>query len=132
MPTPLCIVESPLPAIVIRPSTKSVGSAGTGGGFQRSWLGEVGTSSNGVLRSSFFSSGWYGLCTTDGRMRYAHVRRFCKRGAVNGVPLNCSVYKPSGAFCGEFCPFGSAPRSASLANSLPKPLMYFRSGCFAM
>ena len=36
---------SPLPAIVTRPSTKSVGAAGIGNGSQRSWLGGVGTSS---------------------------------------------------------------------------------------
>ena len=35
--------------MVISPSTKSVGSAGIGGGSQRNWFGEVGTSSNGVL-----------------------------------------------------------------------------------
>ena len=33
---------SPLPAIVTRPSTKSVGAAGIGSGSQRSWFGGVG------------------------------------------------------------------------------------------
>ena len=35
------------------------------------------------------------------------------RGAVNGVPLSCSAYRPSGARWGEFCPIGSN----GLANS---------------
>ena len=40
--------ESPLPAIVTRPSTKSVGCVGIGSGSQRNWFGGVGTSSNGA------------------------------------------------------------------------------------
>jgi hypothetical protein len=31
------------------------------------------------------------------------------------------AYKPSGWRCGEFCPWGKPPGSASLLNSLPKP-----------
>src|SRR6185437_13087549 len=57
-------------------------------------------------------------------MRYVQVRRFKWRGAVNGVPLSCSVYKPSGGCCGAFWPTGSAPGTASVANSLPKPELY--------
>ena len=30
-------------------------------------------------------------CWADGRMRYIQLRRFSARGAVNGVPLICSV-----------------------------------------
>src|SRR5258708_31111691 len=47
------------------------------------------------------------------------------RGAVNGVPLSCSAYRPSGARWGEFCPSGRAPATASVANSFPKPDWYF-------
>jgi len=68
--------------------------------------------------------GLNGSCITEGRIRYVQVRRFRWRGAVNGVPESCSVYSPSGAFCGEFWPCGSAPASASVANSLPNPVMY--------
>jgi hypothetical protein len=35
---------------------------------------------------------------------------------------------PYGHRCGEFRPTGKAPGSASVANSLPKPLMYPGSG----
>src|SRR5580693_5425147 len=66
-------------------------------------------------------------------MRYSQERRLAARGAVKAVPENCSAYKPKGQRCGEFCPWGSAPASASVANSLPKPLMYpLDSGWFAL
>ena len=53
MPTPVWVCVSPLPAIVMRPSIKSVRSddGGIGIGIQRNWFGGVGTSSNGALRS---------------------------------------------------------------------------------
>ena len=58
----------PLPAIVTRPSTKSVGSLGIGSGFQRSWLGVASTSSNALtMRPSSMRAN--GSCIADGRMR---------------------------------------------------------------
>src|SRR5919106_2054049 len=66
-------------------------------------------------------------CRTDGRMRYSQVLRLRALGTVNAVPDSCSVYRPSGGFCGLFCPRGSAPGSASEASSFPKPDRY--SGC---
>jgi methylenetetrahydrofolate reductase (NADPH) len=57
-------------------------------------------------------------------MRYNHERRLAERGAVNAVPENCSAYRPYGQICGELRPAGNAPDSASVANSLPKPLWY--------
>ena len=50
MPVPFA--TSPVPPKVTRPSTKSVGAAGSGKGSQRSRLGEGGTSSNGAERIS--------------------------------------------------------------------------------
>lgn len=79
---------------------------------------------NGVDRIKPLSIRSYGLCTTDGCRRYSHERLFRWRGAVNAVPLNCSAWRFSGCFCGEFCPTGNAPFSASVAKSLPNPLMY--------
>ena len=123
--TPTCIAGSPLPPSVTIPSTKSVFSSGIGTGFHRIWFGGDGASVKGPLRNNPRPSpdpiSANGLCVTDGRIRYVHVRRFVARGAVNAVPLNCSVYNPSGAFCGEFCPSGSAPFTASVANSFPNP-----------
>ena len=52
------------------------------------------------------------------------MRRFAWRGAVNAVPEICSAYSPYGQRCGEFCPTGSAPGSASVANSFAKPDWY--------
>jgi hypothetical protein len=120
MPQPVCAAGSPTPAIVTRPSTKSVGAPGTGGGSQRSWLGGVGTLSKRLSMrplSIIRNGSW----TAAGRIRYSHVRRFAPRGAVNAVPESCSAYSPNGQRCGEFCPTGNAPGSASVANSLPKP-----------
>jgi hypothetical protein len=39
-----------------------------------------------------------GLCIADGLIRYVHVDRLTPRGAVNAVPFNSSMYKPSGGF----------------------------------
>src|SRR5690606_38288396 len=61
-----------------------------------------------------------------GRIRYSQVRRLLARGAVKAVPEICSAYSPYGHFCGEFLPTGKAPGSASVANSFPNPLMYWR------
>src|ERR1044072_3949684 len=47
---PDCAPGSPLPPIVTRPATKSVGCFGIGSGRQRSWFGVAGASSNGALR----------------------------------------------------------------------------------
>src|SRR3569833_472153 len=122
--TPVCFVGLLfLPKVTI-PSTKSVFSSGIGSGSQRYWFGDVGTSTNGPLRISLAGISSYGRCVTDGRMRYVHVRRFAARGAVNGLPLHCSVYKPSACFCGAFCPCGKPPATASVANSFPKPVWY--------
>jgi hypothetical protein len=45
---------------------------------------------------------------------------------------DCSAYKPSGACCGELRPRGKAPRTASVANSFPKPVWYSRSTRFTL
>lgn len=50
----------------------------------------------------------------DGNIRYNHDCWFSCRSAVKAVPESFSVYKPCGACCGEFCPIGSAPGTASL------------------
>ena len=78
--------RSPLPAIVTRPSTKSVGAAGIGSGSQRSWLGGVGTSSKRLTMPRRRRSRSNGSCIAAGRMRYSHERRLSARGAVNAVP----------------------------------------------
>ena len=46
---------------------------------------------------------------------------------MNALPLSCSANRPSGARCGELRPAGSAPGTASLANSFPKPGWYVYS-----
>jgi hypothetical protein len=115
-----------LPAIVTSPSTKSVGSTGIGSGSQRSWFGGVGGTSaespNSATSRCRPVNGSNGRCTAAGRIRYSHARRLWPRGAVNAVPDSCSAYSPYGARCGELRPCGSAPGSASVANSFPKPL----------
>jgi hypothetical protein len=87
---PACAEGPPLPAIVTRPWTRSVGAAGIGSGFQRIWFGDAGTSSN-ALTIAPASSGSNGRCIADGRIRYSHERRLSARGAVNAVPLSCSA-----------------------------------------
>src|ERR1700730_5464506 len=105
------------------PSTKSAGAAGSGRGSHRSWFRDIGGACAGSSNRGC-SKRWNGWCVTAGRMRYSQERRFACRGAVNAVPENCSAYNPKGQRCGELRPCGSAPGSASLANSLPKPLEY--------
>ena len=61
-------------------------------------------------------------CFALGSTRYTQDRRFTPRGWVNAVPLSCSAYRPRGARCGELRPAGSAPATASVANSFPNPL----------
>ena len=56
-------------------------------------------------------------------MRYSQLRRLLWRGAVKAVPLICSAYSPCATTCGELRPSGKVPGNASVANSLPKPLM---------
>ena len=109
---------------VVSPSTKSTWALPDKLGLGSNAFDSegVGTSSNGPLRNIVSTvNGWYGSCTTDGRMRYIHVRRFTPLGAVNADPLTCSAYSPKGHCCGEFWPTGSAPARASVANSLPNP-----------
>ncbi|MNH14986.1 hypothetical protein D3C79_745910 [compost metagenome] len=119
MLTPAGLSAAALATIGSQPSMKSVGSVGSGCGLQRRRLG--------VTAPSGPASGWRARrskrgCSAEGRMRYSQVRRNSLRVMVNAVPESSSAYSPYGAFCGEFCPTGSAPGSASLANSLPKPL----------
>lgn len=47
-------------------------------------------------------------------MRYSHDCWFLCRGAVKAVPESFSAYRPSGGFCGELAPIGSAPSTASV------------------
>src|SRR5262249_27435958 len=126
---PLRVRMSPLPATVNSPSMKSRGSSwvGSGDGSQRSRFGSASISSNGVPRSAPLPIRRNAGCRADGRIRYTQVRRFTPLGWVNAVPLNCSAYSPSGACCGELRPSGSAPATASVANSLPNPLEYLNS-----
>ncbi|KAG1080290.1 hypothetical protein G6F35_017632 [Rhizopus arrhizus] len=120
MPTPACASGEPLPPMVYRPSTKSVGSSGNGSGLQRSWFGEAGCAPKSHC-SCDCANGVNSPWVTAGRIRYSQLRRLLPRGAVNAVPVSCSAYRPWATFCGEFCPTGSAPATASVANSLPKP-----------
>src|ERR1700689_3612782 len=106
-----------------RPSTKSVGAAGSAKGSHRSWFGDKGASFAGSSNRAC-TKRWNGRCITEGRILYNQERRLTCRGAVNAVPENCSAYNPYGQRCGELRPGGSAPDSASVANSLPKPLWY--------
>src|SRR5262245_10402205 len=117
MPQPVMASGPPLPAMVTMPSMKSVGVVGMAGGLQRIWFDDGGTASK-RLRNRDGATSVNGLCTAPGRMRYSHERRLWARGAVKAVPDNCSAYRPYGARCGEFWPTGSAPGSASVANSL--------------
>ncbi len=88
-----CTAISTLPAIVTRPWRKSVGSLGSGNGFQRNWLGEASVSLKSLTSwpLSMRSNGW---CIDDGRMRYSQERLLRWRCAVNAVPENCSAYSP--------------------------------------
>src|SRR6185437_15906094 len=76
---PACSAGPPLPAIVTRPSTKSVGFSGSGSGSQRNWFGVAGASSK-RLWSMACSTGWNGSCTAGGRIRYSQLRRLARRG----------------------------------------------------
>ena len=110
----------PLPAMVNKPSSQSVGAAGIGSGFQRSWSGVTGPALKSLWKV-VCASCENGPCIAAGRIRYSQLRRLLCRGAVKAVPLTCSAYRPYGAFCGELRPTGRAPGNASVANSLPKP-----------
>src|SRR5512135_298214 len=100
---------------------KSVAFDGIGSGFQRSRFGGVSTSSNGPERKSPSLMRLNGACIAEGRRRYIQVEKFSARGAVKAVAERTSVYRACGGRCGEFCPSGSAPGSASLLNRLPNP-----------
>lgn len=52
-------------------------------------------------------------------MRYSQDRRFWARGAVKGLPLSCSAYRPYGQMRGLFWPSGRAPGRASDCASFP-------------
>src|SRR5690606_19979356 len=115
----------PLPAMVYRPSSQSVGASGSGSGFQRNCSGVTGPWPKSLWKRGC-ARAENGPCTAAGRIRYSQLRRLAARGAVKAVPLSCSAYKPYGHFCGEFRPAGKAPGSASVANSFPNPLKYWR------
>jgi hypothetical protein len=66
--------------------------------------------------------------TTPGWIRYSHVLRFSKRGAVKAVPESCSAYNPNGAMRGLLRPRGKAPSKASLSRVFPNPRRYRRRG----
>ena len=117
---PDCDAGEPLPAIVTRPSMKSVGASGSGNGLQRSWSGVTGPLPKSLCRFGC-ANGLNSPCIAAGRIRYSQLRRFWWRGAVNAVPLTCSAYRPCATRCGELRPSGKVPAMASLANSLPKP-----------
>lgn len=89
------------------------------------WLGFG--SSRQLLVMLLTPNDLYGLCPTDGRIRYSHVRLLLPRGTVNAVPDSCSAYRPQGHCCGLFWS-GRAPgqRGSSDSNSEPKPLRYCR------
>ena len=120
MPAPLWASAEPLPPIVYRPSTKSVGVVGSGSGSQRSWLGEAAAWLKSLCRRGC-SNGVNSPCIAAGRMRYSQLRRLLPRGAVKAVPVSCSAYSPCATCCGELRPTGKVPGTASVANSLPKP-----------
>ena len=124
---PLRVLRSPLPPIVKSPSTKSVSPSGIGRASQRSRFGSGSISSNGVPRRVPLPMRENFGCAADGMIRYTQVRRLTARGWVNAVPLSCSANRPSGARCGELRPAGSAPATASLANSFPNPRWYVHS-----
>src|SRR5512146_845172 len=98
---------------------KSVGLDGTGNGSQRMRLGCAPASSNGPETSVGCDIFLYGECIAEGRSRYIQVLWFSARGAVNAVPESTSGYSPFGVRWGEFCPTGSAPRTASLEKVFP-------------
>src|SRR5690554_2902107 len=124
-PTPVPAREPPLPAMVNRPSTKSTfaSPSGSGSGSQRSWSGVTKPGPNSSCRCGC-SNGSKAPCIAAGRIRYSQLRRLAWRGAVNAVPVSCSAYSPCATRCGELRPTGSAPSTASVANSLPNPDMY--------
>src|SRR6478672_8109442 len=124
MPTPCCAAGEPLPAMVSRPSTKSVDASGIGRGFQRNWSGVTGPSPKSLWKLPPDANGANVPCMAAGRMRYNQLRRFSLRGAVNAVPDNCSAYKPCATRCGELRPTGNVPATASVAKLLPNPDWY--------
>ena len=123
MPTWVC--ASPFVAMVRRPVRNVVSSSGNGGGSHLSWPIGGSDSRLGALRMKWRSTSvnlqaW----RTDGLIRYSQVLRLRAFGTVKAVPESCSVYRPSGGRCGLFWPTGSAPGTASDANSFPKPDWY--------
>ena len=106
MPTPCCAAGEPLPAIVNRPSTKSVGArrhrqrapaqlvrrdrAG-----RRSRCGSAAARTARTCRAS--PPGGCGTASCAGSRA---------RGAVNAVPRHCSAYRPCATRCGELRPTG--------------------------
>ena len=100
---------------------KSTACSGSGSGFQRSFSGVTGPLPKSLWKPAC-ANGSKRPCTAAGRIRYSQLRRLAWRGAVNAVPVNCSAYRPCATCCGELRPTGRAPGSASVANSLPKPV----------
>ena len=99
---------------------KSTPGAASGSGSQRSWSGGAGLAKSLWKRGC--ASGLKAPCITAGRMRYSQLRRLAPRGAVNALPVSCSAYRPWATRCGELRPTGRVPGTASVANSLPKPV----------
>src|SRR5258706_13441548 len=79
--TPCCNRASPLPAMVIRPSMKSLGLAGKAKGFQRRRLGEATASPQGAGGIRPVPICRYGGCSGEGGRRYWQGRRVSWRGA---------------------------------------------------
>ena len=100
--------RQPLPAMVNRPSTKSVGASGIGSGSQRNWFGVrrrvVEISCGNADCSQRLRTV---PCIAAGRMRYSQLRRFSRarrgeRGArqllgVQAVRDRCGELRPSGS-----------------------------------
>ena len=93
MAQPFMLSGEPLPAMVTRPSTKSVGASGIGSGLQRSWFGGGATPVKPATTWPLPISS-NGPCMAAGRMRYSQERRLWPRGAVKAVPEICSAYRP--------------------------------------
>ena len=108
--------------MVTRPSTKSVGVVGTRQRVPAQLVRRRGAPSSKSLVRSPLSIRLNGCVQrAAGGCDTATSGGWRARGAVNAVPEICSAYSPYGQRCGEFCPTGNAPASASVANSLPKP-----------
>ena len=104
------------------PSTKSVCSVGTGSGFQRIWLGGVGTSLKGPLRRSVLS-GILGVRLVHHRGPDAIAPGAAVEGARRGEGRAADLFgvKAERGMLRGVLALGNAPAWASVANSLPNP-----------